>query len=142
MDDQDPRGRGGSAEAILERYEEYREADDLPGMDIARKYLQMGYTRSMRYAKCPDGRKYVDSEAQRVSKCEQCGTEFRRPSSEQSSREDGETVSEGEEREFEEWADPEKHESALRFEERLERVRGDETHRRAKESHCDHRKSR
>ena len=47
-----------SADAIYERYEEYRENDEFPGMDMARKYLQMGYTRAMRYAKYPGGRKY------------------------------------------------------------------------------------
>lgn len=51
-----------SARAIFERYESYREADDFVGMDVARKYLQMGYTRSMRYAKYPGGQKYVDGE--------------------------------------------------------------------------------
>ena len=31
-------------------------------MDMARKYLQMGYTRSMRYAKYPGGQKYEAGE--------------------------------------------------------------------------------
>ncbi|MXV63210.1 DUF4385 family protein [Natronorubrum sp. JWXQ-INN-674] len=53
-----------SAEAIYERYERYREDDDFPGMDMARKYLQMGYTRAMRYAKYPGGKKY-DSDGER-----------------------------------------------------------------------------
>ncbi|QRV16652.1 DUF4385 domain-containing protein [Haloterrigena salifodinae] len=47
-----------SAPSIYEQYERYRENDDFPGMDMARKYLQMGYTRAMRYAKYPGGRKY------------------------------------------------------------------------------------
>ena len=47
-----------SADAILARFREYREAGDLVGMDMARKYLQIGYTRSRRYAKYPGGRKY------------------------------------------------------------------------------------
>lgn len=51
-----------SAEAIYERYERYREDDDFPGMDMARKYLQMGYTRAMRYAKYPGGTKYDSGE--------------------------------------------------------------------------------
>lgn len=90
-----------SAEAIHEKYEEYKESDDFPGMDMARKYLQMGYTRAMRYAKYPSGQKYVD----------------------------------GEEREPQEWADEEKREAALIFEERLERVREDERYQQAKEAH-------
>lgn len=47
-----------AAKAIMERFEAYREARDFPGMDMARKYLQMGYTRAMRYAKYPGGTKY------------------------------------------------------------------------------------
>ena len=50
-----------SAEAIYEQYERYREERDFPGMDMARKYLQMGYTRAMRYAKYSGGRKYTDA---------------------------------------------------------------------------------
>jgi len=50
-----------SAEAIYKRYEQYREDDELPGMDMARKYLQMGYTRAMRYAKYSGGQKYTDA---------------------------------------------------------------------------------
>ena len=51
-----------SGEAIHERYREYRAAEEFPGMDMARKYLQMGYTRAMRYARYPGGQKYVDGE--------------------------------------------------------------------------------
>jgi len=47
-----------SAAAIWEKFEEYREAKDFVGMDMARKYLQMGFTRAMRYAKYPGGKKY------------------------------------------------------------------------------------
>ena len=49
-----------SGEVIYEQYREYRSAGEFPGMDMARKYLQMGYTRSMRYARYPGGQKYVD----------------------------------------------------------------------------------
>lgn len=51
-----------SGEAIYERYREYREKGEFPGMDMARKYLQMGYTRAMRYARYPGGQKYVDGD--------------------------------------------------------------------------------
>ncbi|ESS07297.1 MAG: DUF4385 family protein of unknown function, partial [uncultured archaeon A07HB70] len=50
------------AEAIHEQFREYRGAGEFPGMDLARKYLQMGWTRSMRYAKYPGGQKYEDGE--------------------------------------------------------------------------------
>lgn len=46
-----------SAEALWAKYEAYREAGDFVGMDMARKYLQMGFTRAMRYARYPGGRK-------------------------------------------------------------------------------------
>ncbi|MFC4541173.1 DUF4385 family protein [Halosolutus amylolyticus] len=54
-----------SAEAIYDRYEGYREDGEFPGMDMARKYLQMGYTRAMRYAKYPGGRKYDEDGTER-----------------------------------------------------------------------------
>jgi hypothetical protein len=47
-----------AAEAVYERYLAYAREEDFVGMDMARKYLQMGYTRSMRYARYPGGRKY------------------------------------------------------------------------------------
>jgi hypothetical protein len=50
-----------SAEAIRARFEAYRAVDDFVGMDMARKYLQMGYTRSRRYARHSSGRKYDES---------------------------------------------------------------------------------
>ncbi len=47
-----------SASAIYKKFLEYIENDDFPGADMARKYLRMGYTRAMRYAKYPGGKKY------------------------------------------------------------------------------------
>ena len=47
-----------SAEKIYAMYEEYKAAGDFVGMDMARKFIQMGYTRSRRYANHPGGRKY------------------------------------------------------------------------------------
>ena len=112
------------AEAIYERYREYREADrreastgasgetasrdaeDFVGMDMARKYLQMGWTRAMRYAKYPGGNKYrTDDSGDRV------------------------------EREPQEWYDDEKREIALVYREYLDRVREDEAYERAKREH-------
>ncbi|MET0623295.1 MAG: DUF4385 domain-containing protein [Pyrinomonadaceae bacterium] len=48
-----------SAAKIFELYEAYRAAEDFVGMDMARKFLQMGWTRSMRYANHRTGKKYV-----------------------------------------------------------------------------------
>ncbi len=47
-----------SAEKIYALFEEYKEKEDFVGMDMARKFLQMGYTRARRYANHPSGRKY------------------------------------------------------------------------------------
>ena len=46
-----------SSGAIYEKFLEYRAEGDFVGMDVARKYLQMGWTRSLRYAKYKGGNK-------------------------------------------------------------------------------------
>ena len=46
-----------SSESIFGKFEEYRSEGDFVGMDVARKYLQMGWTRSRRYAKYEGGKK-------------------------------------------------------------------------------------
>lgn len=46
-----------SSEEIWDKFLEYRSEEDFVGMDVARKYLQMGYTRSRRYAKYKAGKK-------------------------------------------------------------------------------------
>lgn len=48
-----------SAARLGEMFEAYKRAGDFVGMDMARKYIQMGWTRSMRYANHRSGRKYV-----------------------------------------------------------------------------------
>ena len=48
-----------SAAAIWKKFLEYGRAGDFAGMDMARKYLQMGFTRARRYANHRGGRKYV-----------------------------------------------------------------------------------
>ncbi|RGE20411.1 DUF4385 domain-containing protein [Leucobacter sp. wl10] len=47
-----------SSEKITEMFERYLADDDFVGADMARKFLQMGYTRSRRYANYPGGKKY------------------------------------------------------------------------------------
>ncbi len=47
-----------SADEIYAMYEGYKAAGDFVGMDMARKFIQMGYTRARRYANHPGGRKY------------------------------------------------------------------------------------
>ena len=48
-----------SAAKLRELFEAYKRAGDFVGMDMARKYIQMGWTRSMRYANHRSGKKYV-----------------------------------------------------------------------------------
>ena len=47
-----------SSEKIYEMFLEYKRDSDFVGMDMARKFLQMGITRARRYANHPSGRKY------------------------------------------------------------------------------------
>ncbi len=47
-----------SSAAIFALFEGYRDSGDFVGMDMTRKFLQMGYTRSRRYANHKGGRKY------------------------------------------------------------------------------------
>ena len=49
-----------SANKIYKMFLDYRAKDDFVGMDMARKFLQMGYTRSRRYANHKSGRKYKE----------------------------------------------------------------------------------
>ncbi len=48
-----------SAQKIYELFLAYKQQKDFVGMDMARKFLQMGYTRSRRYANHRSGRKYL-----------------------------------------------------------------------------------
>lgn len=47
-----------SSETLWAMFEEYGRQDDFVGMDMARKFLQMGMTRSRRYANHKGGKKY------------------------------------------------------------------------------------
>jgi hypothetical protein len=47
-----------SAAALLACYDRYKAEDDFVGMDMARKFLQMGFTRARRYANHKSGRKW------------------------------------------------------------------------------------
>ena len=47
-----------SAAALLEKFNGFLHEADFAGMDMTRKFLQMGYTRSRRYANHRSGKKY------------------------------------------------------------------------------------
>jgi hypothetical protein len=51
-----------AADYIYERFLAYNSEGDFVGMDLARKYLQMGYTSSRRYANYKGGNKSKPSE--------------------------------------------------------------------------------
>ena len=47
-----------SSQKIYQQFLNYLAEDDIVGADMARKFLQMGYTRSRRYANHKSGKKY------------------------------------------------------------------------------------
>ncbi|WP_423409139.1 DUF4385 domain-containing protein [Heyndrickxia sp. MSNUG] len=47
-----------SSEKIYQMFLDYKDKKDFVGMDMARKFLQMGYTRARRYTNYKGGRKY------------------------------------------------------------------------------------
>ena len=58
-----------SSNKIYEMFCEYKRRDDFIGMDMARKFLEMGFTRARRYANHSSGRKYAEDGS--VSTCEE-----------------------------------------------------------------------
>ena len=58
-----------SSNKIYKMFCEYKRRDDFIGMDMARKFLEMGFTRARRYANHSSGRKYESNGS--VSPCEQ-----------------------------------------------------------------------
>ena len=57
-----------SSQKIYQLFLNYLEQDDIVGADMARKFLQMGYTRSRRYANHKSGKKYRTNPQQAKSK--------------------------------------------------------------------------
>ena len=49
-----------SADKIYSMYVDYKDQQDFIGMDMARKFLEMGFTRSRRYANHSNGKKYAE----------------------------------------------------------------------------------
>lgn len=50
-----------SSKKIYQMFLAYKKQKDFVGMDMARKFLQMGYTRSRRYANHASGKKYAQN---------------------------------------------------------------------------------
>ncbi|TID25634.1 Nitrogen permease reactivator protein [Venturia nashicola] len=57
-----------SSKELWERFEAYGEEGDFVGMDMARKFIQMGMTRSKRYANHAGGKKYDPSNHTELAK--------------------------------------------------------------------------
>ena len=49
-----------SSDKIYSMFCEYKRRKDFVGMDMARKFLEMGFTRARRYANHSSGRKYTE----------------------------------------------------------------------------------
>ena len=54
-----PEAARESSEAIFQMFQQYGAQEDFVGMDMARKFLQMGMTRARRYANHKSGQKYA-----------------------------------------------------------------------------------
>jgi hypothetical protein len=50
-----------SSDKIYQMFLDYKEKEDFVGMDMARKFLQMGYTRARRYTNYKGGKKYDEN---------------------------------------------------------------------------------
>jgi hypothetical protein len=59
-----------SSAAIYRMFEGYLVGGDLPGADMARKFLQMGWTRARRYANHRGGRKYDEKTGAELPRAE------------------------------------------------------------------------
>ncbi|KAI5450603.1 hypothetical protein NCC49_002862 [Naganishia albida] len=57
-----------SSAQLYERFEGFRDNADFVGMDVTRKFIQMGRTRSLRYALRPGGRKYDKTTGQEMKR--------------------------------------------------------------------------
>lgn len=60
-----------SSQKIYDMFLAYLEQDDFVGADMARKFIQMGYTRSRRYANHKSGRKYKTNPQKETDQAEQ-----------------------------------------------------------------------
>ncbi|KAH6723260.1 hypothetical protein DL95DRAFT_383512 [Leptodontidium sp. 2 PMI_412] len=55
-----------SSQVLWEKFLQFYENHDFVGMDMSRKFIQMGMTRSKRYANYKGGRKYVNGKGKGV----------------------------------------------------------------------------
>ncbi len=106
-----------SSEKIYQLFLEYRKQKDFVGMDMARKFLQMGYTRARRYANHKSGRKYnTNPQKHKKGEAQQLVREHIRPQEE-------------------DWAVNEKAQSAKIFYEKYVQVKNDHEYLLLKKEH-------
>jgi len=63
-----------SSNKIFAMYLDYRDGKDFIGMDMCRKFLEMGFTRARRYANHNSGRKYKKGTREILPQEEDCMT--------------------------------------------------------------------
>lgn len=125
-----------SAEKIYAMFVEYREKEDFVGMDMARKFLQMGYTRARRYANHPSGRKYKQKveESSRAQQAEELADETgRRQRAQENHNHTGEEVLP----QAKDWATSEKAQAARIFYGYCEKAKDDLEYVRLKQRHIE-----
>ena len=61
-----------SSNHIYEMYKDYEDQKDFIGMDMCRKFLEMGFTRARRYANHNSGRKYKKGTKQILPQEDDC----------------------------------------------------------------------
>jgi hypothetical protein len=66
-----------SSTTLYEHFLSFYDADDFVGMDMARKFIQMGMTRSKRYANYKGGKKYDGGKERGVQREKSMGHEGR-----------------------------------------------------------------
>lgn len=106
-----------SSEKIYQLFLDYLKKEDFVGADMARKFLQMGYTRARRYANHASGKKYVSNPQKAETKTKE--KELRKKVRPQE----------------EDWKDNEKAKSAEIFKKKWDEARKNEVYLRLKEGH-------
>ncbi|RYG32707.1 DUF4385 domain-containing protein [bacterium] len=64
-----------SSKALLHAFDRYKAEGDFVGMDMARKFLQMGFTRARRYANHKGGRKHDAEGKEKPQEADQATSE-------------------------------------------------------------------
>ncbi len=106
-----------SSQKIYELFLQYKEQKDFVGMDMARKFLQMGYTRARRYANHKSGQKYATNpQKQEGEEAQKLARKQVRPQEE-------------------DWADSEKAQAARIFYEKYELAKNDAEYIQLRQAH-------